>query len=199
MDMGLDYSYMLYFKKNLLWAALQGVVDIAEPQQPPTMIRFPDHELSVPLENWRGIKQLDYDDPELDFSAVLYFSEDEAILDWKHDSNPPDESKQVSVGMIYLTIYTDLCERYPEGKKSDLVLFDFGTTGSKMSMLFQESASIRQTFIELLERVPGVLGVFNREDSGELFWREGQIVSEKIEDHFEKLPAPREETRFERL
>lgn len=195
--MGMDYSYLLYFKKDLVWAVLQGVVDIAEPHQPPTMIRFPDHELPIPLETWGETKLLHYDDPELKFSMSLYFSEDEAILDWKHDSRPPNESKQISVGMIYLTIYTDLCERYPERKISDLVLFDFGTTGSHMSILFSESASICKTFVGLLERVPGVFGVFNREDWGELFWRERQTVSERIEDHFAKLPGPREDRRFE--
>jgi hypothetical protein len=208
--MGMDYSYLLYFKKDLLWAALQGVVDIAEPHKPPTMIRFPDHELPIPLESWNH-PVFNYDDPELRFATVLYFPEDEEILYWKGDegarmraldarsNSPPDSAKpkRIPVGYIYLTVYTDLTERNPEGKTSDLVLFNFGTTGTHMSILFDDSASIRKTFVELLERVPGVCGVFNREDSGEIFWREGQIVSEKIEDPF-MLPSPRVETRFER-
>jgi hypothetical protein len=208
--MGLDYSYMLYFKKDLLWAALQAVADIALPHEPPTIIRFPDHELPITLEGWTQ-QMFNYDDPELDFATVLCFPEDEDIrswqehlLSWKGEEDarsrsPPDSSKpkQVLVGNIYLTIYTDLTERYPEGKTSDLVLFNFGTPGTSMSVLFADSASIRKTFVELLERVPGVCGVFNREDSGELFWREGQIVSEDIGNPL-MLPGPRQETRFER-
>ena len=46
--MGLDFSYLLYFKREDLWSVLQGVVAIAEPHQPPITIHFPDHELSYP-------------------------------------------------------------------------------------------------------------------------------------------------------
>ena len=187
--MGQDYSYMLYFKKDLLWVALKAVVNIAEPHNPPTIIRFPNHELPIPLESMNH-QILNYDDPELEFATVLYFSEDKYILSWKskitqsHSHYDSVGSKQISVGYIYLTISTDLTKRHPEGKTSNLVLFNFGTTGTKMSTLFLDSVSIRKTFVELLERVPGVCGVFNCEDFGELFWKEGQTVSEKIENSF---------------
>ena len=192
--MGLDFSYMLYFKKDRLWDALDAVSAMARPHQPPTLVRFPDHELSIPLATWssnHGVLQSDA--PELDFSTVLYFEEDEAILEYllalgdeASDRSPPDsfEPKRIPIGYIYLTIYTDLSARHPEGNPSNLVLFNFGTTGTRMSLLFDESTSIRKAFIRLLERVPGVCGVFNREMDGVLFWINGRKVSEEIGDPY---------------
>ena len=193
--MGLDYSYLLYFKREQLWNVLQGVVEIAEPHHPPARIHFPDHVLSIPMDTWsmRG-QEIQHDAPEFGFSTVLLFEEDEAILDYVisrdhgEDSfrGPPDtdEGNRIAIGYIYLTIY----QNRPDLLASDLVLFDFGTTGTKMSILFLESNSIRRTFEELLEKVPGICGVFNREMNGEVFWFKGQRLSEEISDPF-LLPA----------
>jgi hypothetical protein len=47
-----------------------------------------------------------------------------------------------------------------------------------MSYLFAESTSIRKTFIELLERIPGVCGILDREmHEGDLFWLNGRQLS----------------------
>ena len=54
-----------------------------------------------------------------------------------------------------------------------------------MSILFQESSSIRKTFTtELLEKIPGVCGIFAREMSGELFWLNGKNNSFEIDDPY---------------
>ena len=59
-----------------------------------------------------------------------------------------------------------------------MVLFKFGTTGTKMSILFEESASIRKTFIKLLERYHGLIGILDLEVYyGQMFW----FLSEEIE------------------
>jgi hypothetical protein len=102
------------------------------------------------------------------------------------DRSPPDssETKRIPIGYIYLTIYTDLSKLHPEGNPSNLVLFNFGTTGTRMSLLFDESTSIRKAFVGLLEQVPGVCGVFNREMDGVLFWINGRKVSEEIGDPY---------------
>ena len=68
---------------------------------------------------------------------------------------------------------------------ADLVLFDFGNAGTRMSLLFSYSTSIRKTFTELLEKHHGVCGVFNREyGGGEVFWFKGTGLSVHIEDQF---------------
>jgi hypothetical protein len=156
--MGLDYSYRLFFKRHDLWTVLQAVSQLAVPHSPPTRILFTDHELSIPMETWsdnQGI--LRSDDPHLDFHASFYFERDPAITEYlqrlgsnEPDRSPPDHanSGSVSIGYIYLTIYTRSSEDSP--LPPDLVLFDFGTTGTRMSILFLESTAIRQAFVDLL-------------------------------------------------
>jgi hypothetical protein len=193
--MGLDYSYLLYFNRKLIWNALQAVVDISEHHNPPTRIIFPDHELLIPLETWSsndGIYQ--FDDPEIDLHMSINFEEDKAIRDYRHRifgedemRSPPeiDPPRQVPIGYIYLTIYNNISTQYTRRGSKDLALFNFGTTGTRMSILFYDSNSIRTTFVSLLERVPGVCGVFNREDGGgEVFWYEGQTLFKEISNPF---------------
>ena len=52
-----------------------------------------------------------------------------------------------------------------------MVLFEIGTIGTQMSILFDQSPSIRKTSIRFLENYQGFCGVFNREVAWpELFW-----------------------------
>ena len=193
--MGLSFSYMLYFKRQHLWDAIQGLVAIAEPHDPPIVIHFPDSQLSIPLDSWLlKDKVVHHNDPEFSFDLVLRFDLDDEIEEYLGDRyyeddgrSPPGaaEENQVSVGYIYLGIDNDLSREYPENDTSDLVLFDFGTTGTRMSLLFSYSDSIRKTFTELLEKHHGVCGVFNREyGDGEVFWFKGSRMSLRIEDQF---------------
>lgn len=196
--MGLSFSYLLYFKRQDLWKVLQGVVAISEPHQPPIKIQFPDHELSIPLDSWTlKDKQVHHDDPDFGFDTVLRFDLDDEIEEYlgnryyeSDDRSPPgpDADNKVAIGYIYLGIDNDLSREYPDNNTDDLVLFDFGTTGTRMSLLFSYSTSIRKTFIELLEKHHGICGVFNRESGGgELFWFNGRKMDFDIGDPF-KLP-----------
>ena len=194
--MGLDYTYMLYFKRDRMSDVLQGVVDIAKPHQPPTQIHFPDHTLTIPLGKLPPYSELNvyqYNDPELCFDTVLIFDEDEAILDWGHGQEIDDSFRNpirmayetpVSVGYIYLSVYNDLSHYYPEIilDLKDLVLFDFGTTGTRMSTMFLYSTSIRKQFTELLRKFDGVCGLFNDEEKGEVFWLNGKEMSGFVDD-----------------
>lgn len=194
--MGLDYTYMLYFKRDQLSDVLQGLVKISKPHHPPTQIHFPDHVLTIPLGKLPPYSEANVyqsNDPELNFDTVLIFDEDEAILDWGHgqivdDSfrSPPgmDYIAPVSVGYIYLSVYNDLSSYSPEIilDLKDLVLFEFGTTGTRMSTMFMYSTSIRKKFIELLRKYNGVCGVFNNEEEGEVFWLDGKEINGFIDD-----------------
>ena len=84
--MGLDFSYLLYFERQHLWDALQGVVAIAEPHEPPIVIQFPDRQLSIPLASWTlKDKQVHHDDPDFGFDTVLRFELDDEIEDYLGD------------------------------------------------------------------------------------------------------------------
>lgn len=201
--MGLDFSYLLYFERQHLWDAMQGVVSIAEKHDPPVIIHFPDRELSIPLATWvMRDKQVNFDDPDFSFDTVLRFELDDEIEEYlggryfEDDGRSPpgeDEENKAYIGYIYLGINNDLSREYPEHEVSDLVLFDFGTPGTRMSLLFSYSTSIRKTFTQLLEKHHGVCGVFNQEyGGGEVFWFKGSRMSFHIEDQF-MLPDEIEE------
>ena len=192
--MGIDFSYILYFDSNKLWDALQAVVDIASHHHPPTKIVFPDRELDIPLKSWGANKgEYHYSDDVLAFHFSIDFEEDEAIeyymrnrLDEEDYRSPPEAltPRMVSIGYIYLDIYQGASERLTGRGGQNIVAFDFGTTGTRMSLLFDESISIRKKFVELLGRVPGICGVFNREDNGEIFWYKGQSLDETVPDPY---------------
>ena len=77
MDLALNFSYLLYFKRKQLWEALQSVAAIAHPYHPPTIIRFPDHEQGIPLDRWfEEDKVVQHDDPKFSFLTSLIFKED---------------------------------------------------------------------------------------------------------------------------
>jgi hypothetical protein len=183
---GLNYNYLLYFKKDKLWDVLQGLAAYCDTEgMKPTTIQFPDHDLVIPLtSSWGEKDMIPYDQPEFEFALSMNFKEDPAILDYlinrdgdQFDRSPPEDGqvKVYSIGFIYLTVYADLSQHYGFKKPSDMVLFKFGTTGTKMSILFADSTSIRKTFIDLLARYKGVIGIFDWEnDYGELFWFKGK-------------------------
>jgi hypothetical protein len=188
---GLDYRYLLYFECRRLWDALEGVAEMGEDYgHRHAVIRFPDREVSVRLEPWASESgAFDHDAPELRFACSLRFKEDAALLDYRGtiDGSPelrvitaPDGSRELPVGYIYLTVRTDL---ETDADAMGPVRFEFGTTGTRMSLLFDESPSIRRAFVGLLERYGGICGLFDREmGDGELFWFKGRQLSEEIPD-----------------
>jgi hypothetical protein len=190
--MGLNFSYLLYFKREELWDALDGLVKIAERHSPATIIHFPDHDIAIPLEAaLMSVKHYQFDEPEMGFAICLNFKEDEAIRvyikgrdgddDWQRSPPDTERKREVLIGTIYLTIY----QKNPYYEADDPVLFEFDTTGTRMSILFSESTSIRKTMIQYLEKNNGICGVFNREmGGGELFWYKGQKKSIELSDQY---------------
>jgi hypothetical protein len=194
---GLNYNYLLYFKRDRLWDVLQGLSDYCDTDgMKPTTIQFPDHDLVIPLTSSWGEKDvIPFDKPEIDFAISMNFEEDEAILDYlrncdgdQFDRSPPEDGqvKVYSIGFIYLTVYTDLSQHYAfTDKPNEMVLFEFNTTGTKMSLLFSESTSIRETFIKILENHHGITGIFDWEiDYGELFWFKGREYQFSLSSNF---------------
>jgi len=194
--MGLNYNYLLYFKRDRLWDVLQGLADYYDTGgMKPTTIQFPDHDLVIPLmSSWREKDVIPFDKPEIDFAISMNFEEDPAIVEYLHDRDgdqfdrsPPEDGqvKVYSIGFIYLTVYADLSQHYVFKKPSDMVLFEFGTTGTKMSFLFADSTSIRKTFINLLACYKGVSGIFDWEnDYGELFWFKGKHLQLSLSSNY---------------
>jgi hypothetical protein len=193
--MGMDFSYLLYFRKEQWLDALNKVISISDSHEPPTRLVFPDQELLVPMGTWvenHGVVRADA--PTIDFSTSLFFEEDEAIEYYLRDRRlthpdkcPPsgDETRRVAIGYVYLSIRNDLSGYPSKDPPTLLSLFNFGTPGTHMSLLFDESRSIQHTFEGLLASVPGICGVFNREDNGRVFWWRGRPIDDLyIDDPF---------------
>ena len=193
--MGLNYSYMLYFKRDQLSDVLQGVIGIARPDPSPSQVCFPDHILKIPLGSYYSeAKTYQYDDPVLRFQPVLIFDEDQAILDWcdsrhKMDDSfrsPPGEDyvNQISVDGIDMNVYNDLSYDFPDitQELGDLVLFQFRAFISRISAMFLTSKSIRKKFTKLLRKYNEVCGLFDDEEKGEVFWLNGKEISGFIDD-----------------
>ena len=177
---------------------------IAEPyDHTPTTIHFQDHDLVLPImTGFREESELQHDQAEFSFATSLVFEEDQATLEFLAnmgyaDANraapDPVNPKKVASGIIDLTVYADLSQHFAFKRPIDMVLFRFGTTGTRMSYLFAESTSMRKTFIELLERIPGVCGILDREmDGGDFFWLNGRQLSEHLSEIY-LTPAEIEE------
>ena len=170
--MGLNYNYLLYFSQAQLWQVLQNLGDMCDTEgMAPTTIQFPDHDHTIPLmASWGEKPIIPHNKPEIEFALSMNFEEDEAIADYlrnrdgeQFDRSPPKDGKPKihSIGFIYLTVYTDLSQHYAFKEPNNLCLLEFGTTGTRMSILFSESDSIKKTFIKFLEDNHGIAGIFD--------------------------------------
>ncbi len=190
--MGLDYSYLLYFKREALWDVLQGITGISRPSPLPTLVTYPDHFRTIHLETWgRNERIIYHDDPQFGFTASIYFPPDDDILTYlKHFSHEKfnllaaESPLGLPVGCIYITVYNDPAVFDDRALDPNLVLFEFGTSGSTMSILFSESVSIRKRFEDLLVQYEGVCGVLNLEDYAHVIWLNGRPLDLRIPDPF---------------
>ena len=190
--MGLDYSYRLYFHRQNLWSALQGIADISAHTTLPTLVVFPDHVRAYPMEGWGEKKKIiPWDDPEFGFVVSIYFDKDEEIVEYlrrlhgaKFDEVALDNPAGLAIGSIYINVYNDLNRFEEKTWDTDIVLIDLGTPGKHMSMLFFESSSIRHRFQQLLERCQGICGVLNMEDYGYVIWHKGKRMDRRIPDPY---------------
>jgi len=188
--MGLDFSYLLYFKRERLWDALQGVAALCRPNELPALIVFPDHILSLSIEPWDDKdRMVKCDEPEFGFKISMYFLPDDSLKEYLqrafseyYEEMSKESPLGLPVGYIYLTVYNDMHSLDQEPLDPDLVMMEFGTTGTRMSLLFSESVSIRKQFTTLLEQYSGVCGMFNMEMEGLVFWLNGRRMEEQISD-----------------
>jgi len=188
--MGLDYRYLLYFRRQNLWDVLQGIAAISQPSQLPSLIVFPDHMLTLSLKGWGKKERLiNPNDPEFGFMTAIYFPADEAITEYLHrvspehfDSMSKESPLGLPVGYIYLTVYNDLSVFEDKDWDPDLVMMEFSTPGTRMSLLFSESESIRKRFVSLLETYQGVCGVLDLESEARVIWLKGKRLDLRIPD-----------------
>jgi len=192
--MGCDFMYFLYFPRKTMWDVLIALSEIAEPSRHPDVkIHFPDRDLLIPnIASSPAEYEWPHDAESFWFSSVYQFDADNAILQYQQNgwidindhtlqvTNPPEK---IGIGYIYLHICTDLQKELGHKKSADLVLYRFFTTGTRMSLLFQYSSSIRKAFVNLLQGFQGECGIFfNESDFTELFWFKCKPYYQNIPD-----------------
>ena len=194
--MGLNFNYLLYFPKEKLWEVLKSLSEGCDTEgMKPTTIQFSDHDLTLPLTtSWGESAVVPYNQSEYEFDISMVFDEDPAILEYlanrgdnREERSPPEDSvpNRYAIGFIYLTVYADLSQHYAFKVPNKMVLFKFGTTGTRMSLLFSESQSIKKAFIKLLEEHQGISGIFDWEvDYGELFWFRGEEMQFSLSSNY---------------
>jgi hypothetical protein len=196
--MGMDFSYMLFFERKNRFDVLEQLVEMADVSgEKQTLLIFPDRVIRLPFEAWlETTAHLEGDDPSprWEFMTVLCFKVDEVIRDYlqrqgyrqretgraRNEELLLDSQGRAGIGYIYLTIYNDISEFNADSADTDLVMFQFDTPGSTMSILFYESSSIRQAFIDLLKTCQGVCGIFDMENEAEVIWWKGQERAVRI-------------------
>jgi hypothetical protein len=80
------------------------------------------------------------------------------------------------IGNIYLNVYADIQQVSKRFNDPGLAAMDFSAASTDMSLLFEDSPSIRSTFSSLLETYGGVGGLLNIEYDPRVFWWKGQAL-----------------------
>ncbi|GAA2154899.1 hypothetical protein GCM10009760_54300 [Kitasatospora kazusensis] len=160
--MGLDYSYEIFMPPQNVAKALTRLAELA-PQghdTPPLRVTLPGGEqLIVPFTSKFKSEPVDRSAGgtlELDTSIVI--GVDDAMREFfLRDSDRIDESGQVPVGYIYLTV----C--FKPAWHPDFASLQFTAASSDMSRMFEQSASVRKVFTDLTAAAGGVCCLLDTE------------------------------------
>lgn len=188
-QVGLDYRYLLFFERAAdmdvfrhLARMSAGRQDDVTSVEVPTAADIPYRTVTLPFQAWADTpSHLWWDDPgpQWNFATVLAFEPDDAIQWYQRDDPRLDEHGRHQIGYIYLTVHRRMSD-WASGVDRDVVLFEFGTTGSRMSVMFSDSDSVRRSMVGLLEDCRGVCGIFDWEDHATLFWWRGRDLEEEL-------------------
>ena len=192
--MGLDYSIMLFFKPQDPWRILDGVAEFADyGLQGHAAIQYPDQIMRLPFSPWAGTEKLDpipYDDQSesLDFMTSLIFEKDAEVAEYaeRYDLDEGSDQQEVSIGIIYLTVYNHW-KADETANKPGLLMFQFTAATTNMSILMAESLAVRNPFIQILERYHGLYGLIDREMDAVLIWLHDQQMEEVIPSAYMSL------------
>jgi hypothetical protein len=191
--MGRDYEYHLYFPREQMWNVLQSLAAIAMTDSGETTIVLPDCEIVLPFTSGFENKTIVFNETltRMSFDTSLYFDSDAVIeehletLYSQEDREFLRDSKgRVGIGFIYLSVEPNLknvgCGKWKW--KPNICRFEFTAATTAMSLLFENSPSIRQTFTHLLEANQGLCGYFHDSDyhyfETYAFWPKGMSVKE---------------------
>ena len=172
--MGLDYSYVLRFRRNQLKEILLAVVERSQPYSKPLIeVILPGGEEKVFLP-FRVLPEqirpasFDHEHPPF-FGMSLWFEPDAPFERYaaaqaaEGHPLPRDTQGRIAFGGVWLTIYMKPTKDNPD---LEFLNFNFSPATRQMSMLFAASESVRRFFVQLLEEHNGISGKFVDSDYG---------------------------------
>ncbi|WP_432753992.1 hypothetical protein ACE1OA_34645 [Streptomyces sp. JL2001] len=178
--MGLDYSYEIITPARNVSRALAELAKLAPEGRrvPPLMVTLPGGEqVVVPFTSHFDSEPVDCSSGNrLELDTSITFGVDDAVRAYCEDSRTEcDEFGRVALGYIYLTV-TFAPERHP-----DFASLVFTAATSRMSRLFERSASVRATFTGLTVASGGVACLLDTEtDTVEVCWLNGRPSQETV-------------------
>lgn len=182
--MGLDYSYEIFVPPRNVARALTRLAELAPrgSDTPPLQVTLPGGErLTLPFTSRFKSDPVDASSSGmLELDTSIMFGVDDAIRVFHHMPDiEPDELGRVEVGYIYLTV------RFSPAWHPQFASLQFTAATSRMSRMFEESASIRTVFTELTAASGGACCLLDTETAVfEVCWLNGAPVRETV-------PGPR--------
>ena len=172
--MGLDYSYVLRFRRSQLKEILLAMVELSMPNpDPPVEVILPGgvEKIFLPFSVLpRGMNTVSFDDRIPPFFGMSLWFEPDAPFERYAAAQaatgyilPRDADGRIAFGSIYLSPYMKPTKDNPDLEFLD---FDFSPATRQMSMLFAASESVRRFFVQLLEEHNGISGKFVDSDYG---------------------------------
>ena len=185
--MGLDYSYKMGFRRDQLSDVLGAVGEWSRDAGESTDIYLPQGKITVPFTSrFRTVPVFLHPAVKrLQFDTSLYFPFDDEVIQ-KYVAEL--EQERVSIGYIYMNI---------ELKSPQFVDCRFTAATTSMSRLFQDSSSVRQTFLNFARQNNAQHLVFDYENGGIVLWNDGQELYEEVADVY--ADDMRREVRLARL
>ncbi|HVF85501.1 MAG TPA: HEAT repeat domain-containing protein, partial [Abditibacteriaceae bacterium] len=183
------------FPREQLADVLRAVGQLARNNGEETDVYLPEEKLTLPFTSrFRTVPVLVHDSVErIRFDTSLNFPVGDEVIesyvreqeqhmrkqetskDW---TMPRDAQNRVAVGYIYLNV--QLKPELQHEASVVILSFDAATTG--MSHLFEDSVSVRQTFLDFAKQQNALYLLLDRENDGVVWWLDGQEIEEVIAD-----------------
>lgn len=174
--MGLDYTYRLYFPRERIPEALQGLAAMCVPPPRTAHIRLPQGIREFPFAPFTGEPTPNWDDESYSFEVILRLSADDALEKFIARINPQQRKEQEEADFGYVSFRV---ANPPDEINSSFV---FIAGGNRMSWAFLDSTSMRRAFVRLLETHGGLCGLLDMDEQRLVFWWRGQETWELLED-----------------
>lgn len=174
--MGLDYTYRLYFPRERIPEALQGLAAMCARPPQTAHIRLPQGIREFPFDPFQGEPTPDWDSESYSFEVILRLPADDALEKFIARTNPQQLKEQEEADFGYVSFRVD----NPPDKINSCFVFIAG--GDRMSWAFLDSTSMRRAFIRLLEAHGGLCGLLDMDEQRLVFWWRGQETWEILEE-----------------